>query len=83
MKISAADVAVSDALRQISDELSAKLEEIAGQRMHFSLIVFQSEPGSRLNYVSNCQRDYVVGAMQALLQGWRAGMPDVPAHEVN
>ena len=82
MKVASPDMKVSQELQKIADELNKRLEDVAGQRMNFSLVVFNSEPGSRMNYVSNCNRDDVANAMQSLLIGWGKGMPDIPAHEV-
>ena len=72
---------VSIELGTIADELSARLSEVAGQHMNFSLLVFQTEPGKRMQYVSNTRRDDVIAAMKSLLHGWEQGMPDIPAHE--
>lgn len=82
MKVAKADRLISESLRDIAKELDIKLEEIAGQRMSFSLIVFNAEEGSRLNYVSNCDRDNVHTALKSLIKGWEKGMPDIPAHKV-
>lgn len=59
------------------------VEEIAGQPMAITMIVFNAEPGSRLNYISTCEREKAIEVYKALLEGWGEGMPDVPAHEVN
>lgn len=82
MKVAEPDRRISQQLRQIADELDKRLEETAGEHKLFSLVVFQSEPGSRMNYISNARREDVIHAMQSLLQGWNAGMPDIPAHEI-
>jgi len=77
-----ADKAVSEAMQQLADELSERLEQIAGQKMMFSLCVFNSAPGSRINYVSNCDRSDVANCWKSMLHGWEQGMPDIPAHKV-
>ena len=82
MGLSTPDRKISESLRGVADGLDEALEEIAGQKMQFSLIVFQTEPDSRMNYISNCQRDDVVAAMKSLLDGWEQGMPDIKAHEL-
>ena len=82
MKLATPDRKVSEQLRQIADELDKRLEDVAGQRMSFSLIVINAEPGSRMNYVANCNRDDVANALSSLLAGWGKGMPDIPAHEI-
>lgn len=63
-------------------DLDSRLEAVAGQPMGFSLLIFQSVEGSRMNYVSNCDRDDVIQAMRSLLKGWEDGMPDIPGHKV-
>ena len=80
--ISKEDRKISENLQDIAGALDCELAKIAGQRMGFSLIVFSHGKNSRLNYVSNCGRDDVVGVMETLLQGWSEGMPDIKAHEV-
>lgn len=81
VSVSSADRKVSLALQDVADALSESLEEIAGQRMKFSLVVFQTKPGSRLNYVSNCKREDVIMAMKTLINGWEQGIPDIEAHK--
>lgn len=83
MKISEPDRKVSEQMQALSSELDKKLEEVGGQRMSFSLIVFNSEPGSRVNYASNCDRDEVATAMVQLLANWQQGMPDIKTHEIS
>lgn len=83
MKVSAPDKKVSESLQEIANEIMARLEQVAGQKMQFSLVVFNAEAGSRLNYVSNCDRKDVAAAWLALVEGWHLGMPDIPAHKIN
>lgn len=83
MNVAPEDRAISEAMQYIAAELEDRLESIAGRQMGFSLIVFNTEAGSRMNYVSNCDRTEVVNAMKSLLVGWGEGMPDIPAHKVN
>ena len=82
MKIATPDMKVSQELQQIAEELSQRLEDVAGKRMNFSLVVFNSMPGSRMNYVSNANREDVANALKSLLAGWEAQMPDIPSHEI-
>jgi len=72
---------VSVELRAIADELTKRIEDVAGQHMNFSLLIFHTKPGSRMSYISNTKREDVVAAMKSLLDGWGKGMPDIPAHE--
>jgi len=81
--LSAPDRLVSEQLRDIADELDKRLLDVAGQSMNFSLLIFQAEEGSRMNYISNCERDSVLQALKSLVHGWEQGMPDIKAHEVN
>jgi len=76
------DIAVSKELQTIAREINDRLEAVAGQNMGFSLLVFQAVEGSRMNYVSNCNRQDVYNALSSLLKGWEKGMPDIKAHEV-
>lgn len=83
MKISPADRAISESMQELATELHNRLEGIAGQTMGFSLVVFNAEAGSRLNYVSNCDRQEVYSALKSLIAGWEGGMPDIPSHEIS
>jgi hypothetical protein len=83
MKTSPEDMAVSESMQILAKLLGGMLEDIAGKPMGFSLLVFNAEEGSRMNYVSNCDRDEVHTALKSLLAGWEAGMPDIPSHEIN
>jgi hypothetical protein len=83
MKVAEADKKVSEQLQNVAKGLNQLLEEIAGQKMGFSLVVFNAEAGSRLNYVSNCDRGEVEKALGELLAGWKKGMPDIKAHELD
>ena len=73
---------VSQNLQAIAAEIEDRLQEVAGQRMLFSLVVFNTTPGTRMNYISNGDRDDVATALRNLLESWDQGMPDVPAHKV-
>ena len=77
-----ADRKISVAMQKIAKQLEEHLESIAGERMGFSLVVFNVVENSRMNYVSNCDRREVQSALKDLLEGWEKGMPDIPAHEV-
>ncbi len=77
------DALVSKQLQEIFAKLESEVEAIAGQKMLMSLCVFNSEPGSRINYISNGQRKDVAAAWMSMVKGWGEGMPDIPAHEFN
>lgn len=82
MKVSLADQKVSMELQGLACDIDKALEKIAGQKMGFSLVVFNAQAGSRMNYISNCDRQEVASALTSLLAGWKQGMPDVKAHDV-
>ena len=82
VKISPEDMAISENMQALAGSLSDLLEEIAGKPMGFSLVVFNAEAGSRLNYVSNCDRQEVYSALKSLISGWEAGMPNIPSHKI-
>jgi hypothetical protein len=72
---------VSEKLQELASHLDKYLEEVAGERVSLSLIVFTNP---RFQYISNTSdRTDIAGALQALIDGWKKGMPDIPAHKVN
>ena len=83
MNIAPEDRAVSEAMQGIAKTQSDHLEDIGGKPMGFSLVVFNAEAGSRMNYVSNCDRQEVYNALKSLISGWEAGMPDIPSHKIS
>jgi hypothetical protein len=72
--------AVSVHLPEVASVTYDALEAIAGRRVDFSLIVWTE---GRFQYISTADRSDVKGALLKLLEGWDAGMPDLPAHEVS
>lgn len=82
MKVAKPDVLVSKQLQDIFTRLEKEVEELAGQKMMISLCVFNSVPGSRINYISNGQREDVAVAWMSMVKGWGEGMPDIPAHKI-
>ena len=82
MTATQAEAALSRDLQNLAKRLEVMLEKRAGKPMLFSLVIFNDEPGSRMQYISNTDRECVKNALESLLDGWREGMPDVPAHEV-
>lgn len=75
-----AAIRVSRILQPLASELQTVLNKTAGEPTLFCLVVFTPV---RCNYISNGKREDVKEALQELLDGWAAGMPDVPAHKVN
>lgn len=73
--------AVSESLPGLAKIIDAYLSDVAGERVTYSLIVFTNP---RFSYISNSgDRAEIAGALQALIDGWKKGMPDIPAHKVN
>lgn len=77
------DQEISRGLPDLAALIKAELEKLSGRNMGFALVVFNTEVGSRMNYVSNCDRNEVVGAFKSMLTKWEAGMPDIPSHEIH
>lgn len=75
------DQAISKILQPLAKDIANCLEEAAEQKIGFSLVVFPITEQANMQYVSNCKRTEVVDALQSLIDGWRQGMPDIPAHK--
>jgi hypothetical protein len=71
-------IKLSAALQDIAGALDEVIEETAGERIGFCLIVFTEE---RASYISSVDRKIVTEQLKYLLELWEGGMPDVPAHE--
>ncbi len=82
-KTAKADRLVSEQLQGIFKKLESDLEELAGRKMMISLCVFNSEAGSRINYIANGDRKDIAVAWLSMIKGWGEGMPDIPAHILN
>jgi hypothetical protein len=73
---------LSRSLQRIAAKIDAMLAKEAGTKMAFSLVVWgQMGEDNMVQYVANCEREEVIKYMEALLAGWKKGMPDVPVHE--
>lgn len=71
---------VSRHLQQVAKEIEDRLQRLAGREdIGFSLFVWSR---GRSNYISNCDRQDVQAVWETHIAGWKAGMPDVPAHQV-
>ena len=79
--MSKADIEVSKNLKNIAKQLSKRIDKSAGKPMMFSLVIFNDEPGSEMQYISNAEREGVQKALKSLLDGWDKGMPDIPNHD--
>lgn len=72
-----ASVKLSVALQEISHILEVLLEQAAGERISFVLILNADNVSQ---YVSNCKREDGVKLIEHLLERWRKGRADIPAH---
>ena len=77
-----AEVKLSKELQDIAKKLEVTLEKRAGKKMLFSLLIFNEEEGSSMQYISNTDRESIIDALKSLLIGWDEGVADIPAHEV-
>jgi hypothetical protein len=73
---------ISKMLRPLAKDIDECLKNAAGENIGFSLIIYPLKDGGRIQYIGNCQRDSSAAAIQALLNGWAQGMPNIPAHKV-
>lgn len=72
---------VSKAAQDICARLDAELEEIAGEKVAFSLFIWT---GGRCTYVSTApDRREIINVLEQMIAKWKAGMPDIPAHDVS
>jgi hypothetical protein len=81
--MSAVDREVSVKLQIICRAVEEIVTEVTGEKMGITLIVTPFERAGDLQYVSNCHRVDMHKALTDLLNGWNAGMQDVPTHEKN
>jgi hypothetical protein len=72
-------ILISAAMPQLAEAIDEAIERIAGEKIAFSLIVYTPE---RASYISSCSREDSIKQLSYLLELWKAGMPDIPAHEV-
>lgn len=70
-------VQVSLVLQRVAVEIDAALRHAAGERIAFVLICQADEIAQ---YVSNTERADGVLLIESLLERWKAGRADVPAH---
>lgn len=72
-------IQLSQTLPKIAQELDKQIEQAAGERMAFTLVVFSPD---RASYISTADRAESIQQLRFLLDQWETGMPDVKAHEV-
>jgi hypothetical protein len=71
---------VSLGAQDLARELDQRIAEVAGEKVAFSLFVWTR---GRCTYVSSASdRREIIQVLEGMIAGWKAGMPDIPAHEV-
>lgn len=79
-KALAAMLGVSRQLQEIARKIDDMVAEAAGERVAFSLFVWTQ---GRCSYISSgTDRREIIAVLEAMIAGWKGGMPDIPAHEV-
>ena len=64
-------------MQSLSELLDRALEVIAGERLSFVLVV---QADKIAQYSSNCDRKDGKELIESLLQRWKSGRADIPAH---
>ena len=64
-------------LQDVAQSLSDVLDEIAGEAVPFVLVL---QADGVAQYVSNCERQDGIGLIESLLERWKTGRADIPAH---
>lgn len=73
-----ATLRLSEGLQDLAGALDDVIEEIAGERIGFCLVVFTE---GRASYISSVTREDAKEQLKHLLELWDRGMEDIPAHE--
>ncbi len=68
---------VSLVLQRLAAEISATLEHAGGEPLAFVLIVSADKTAQ---YISNASRQDGTELIESLLDRWKAGRADIPAH---
>lgn len=75
---SGVDIRVSEEMQKLARQLSAMIDEVAGEPLGFTLFIYTNP---RASYISNVERTVAIQEIRHLLDLWDQGMPDVPAHK--
>ena len=73
-------IELSKNLKKIAKDLDDAIEDAAGERVGFTLIVYTED---RASYVSTINREDSIREMKNLIEFWGKEMPDILAHEIN
>jgi hypothetical protein len=68
---------ISEAMQGLARGIDEAIEEIAGERVAFTLIIYSEKVGS---YISTASREDNIEQFALLTEQWANGVPDVPAH---
>lgn len=71
---------VSAAMQKVARKIDEELFRLVGHPVAFSLFVWTD---GRANYISSADRSEVEPVIRAIVDGWSAGVPDIPAHELD
>lgn len=80
-KTTEAQMKVSVAMQELAGAINDVLEEIAGTKMGFCLVVFNEEDNGYTNYVANTDRAITMDALKHMIKLWEDGLPNIPTHE--
>lgn len=72
-----ASARLSVRLQDIAQSLAEVLDEVAGEPIPF-VLVLQADKAAQ--YISNCDRKDGRELIESLLERWKAGRADIPAH---
>ena len=72
-----ASARLSVRLQDIAQSLAEVLDEVAGEPIAFVLVLNADKTAQ---YISNTERKEGVALIESLLQRWKAGRADIPAH---
>lgn len=72
-----ASVRLSVRLQEIAGSLSEVLNEVAGEPIAFVLVI---QADKVAQYVSNASREDGTELIEGLLERWKLGRADIPAH---
>ena len=72
-----ASMRLSVSMQGIASQIDDALADAAGERVHWVLVVNADDVSQ---YVSNADRENGAKLIESLLERWKAGRADIPAH---
>jgi len=67
-------------LQKIAQVLKETILTETGEELCFTLMVFAPE---RVQYISTAARADSIEQIEKMLDYWKRGLPDIPAHDIN